>query len=63
LPFERRLLADFKEDPELMKYLEKRPKDLSLRELTMVVDYLRPAGGPAPREVCGHFLRPHDQPL
>jgi LPS export ABC transporter permease LptG len=46
LPFERRLLVDFKEDPELMKYLEKRPKDLSLRELTMVVDYLRPAEDP-----------------
>ena len=46
LPFEQRELADFNEDPELMKYLEKRPKDLSLRELKRVVDYLRPAGDP-----------------
>jgi lipopolysaccharide export system permease protein len=46
LAFETELMADFSEDPELMKYLEKRPKDLSLRELKSVVDYLRPAGDP-----------------
>lgn len=46
LAFERKLMSGFSEDPELMKYLEKRPKDLSLRELDMVVNYLRPAGDP-----------------
>ncbi|HKJ90255.1 MAG TPA: LptF/LptG family permease [Oceanipulchritudo sp.] len=46
LPFDRKVLAGFTEDPELMKYLEKRPKDLSLRELEMVLDYLRPAEDP-----------------
>ena len=34
LAFNERRLADFREEPNLMKYLEKRPKDLSLWELT-----------------------------
>jgi lipopolysaccharide export system permease protein len=46
LGFDQQLIPDFSEDPELMKYLEQRPKDLSLRELKSVVDYLRPAGDP-----------------
>jgi len=46
LPFEQRPMTGFSEDPDLMKYLEKRPRDLSLRELNAVVDYLRPAGDP-----------------
>lgn len=46
LGFEQKRVQEFSEDPELMKYLEQRPKDLSLRELNMVVDYLRPAGDP-----------------
>jgi lipopolysaccharide export system permease protein len=46
LAFERRVLPGFSEDPELMKYLEKRPRDLSLRELQRVIDYLRPAEDP-----------------
>lgn len=46
LPFERRVLDRFGEDPELMKYLEQRPRDLSLLELQTVVEYLRPAGDP-----------------
>jgi lipopolysaccharide export system permease protein len=39
-------MVELQEDPELMKYLEKDPKDLSLRELQMVVNYLRPAEDP-----------------
>ncbi len=46
LPFERVHYAEFNEDPNLMKTLEKRPKDLSLSELKSVVDYLRPAEDP-----------------
>lgn len=46
LPFEQRRFPEFGEDPDLMKALEKRPKDLSLSELNMVVDYLRPAADP-----------------
>lgn len=46
LGFDEKRLPTFGEDPQLMKYLEKRPKDLSLRELELVVDYLRPAGDP-----------------
>lgn len=46
LGFDEKRLASFGEDPQLMKYLEKRPKDLSLRELERVVNYLRPAGDP-----------------
>jgi lipopolysaccharide export system permease protein len=46
LGFDQKLVQEFSEDPDLMKYLEQRPKDLSLRELNMVVDYLRPAEDP-----------------
>lgn len=46
LPFDLRVLEGFYEDPGLMKYLEKEPKDLSLTELRRVVNYLRPAGDP-----------------
>ena len=46
LPFEERRLPDYGEDPDLMKALEKPPKDLSLGELKTVVDYLRPAEDP-----------------
>lgn len=46
LAFEKEILPTFAEDPELMKYLEKEAKDLSLRELGEVVAYLRPAGDP-----------------
>lgn len=44
LAFEEKKLPGFGEDPDLMKALEKRPKDLSLSELKTVVDYLRPSG-------------------
>lgn len=44
LPFEQKRLQEFGEDPDLMKALEKKPKNLSLAELKMVVDYLRPSG-------------------
>lgn len=46
LAFDTKPLAAFREDPALMKFLEKRPKDLSMRELELVLDYLRPAGDP-----------------
>ncbi len=46
LAFDRLPMPGFGEHPDLMKYLEKRPRDLSLRELKAVVDYLRPAGDP-----------------
>ncbi|MEX0332511.1 MAG: LptF/LptG family permease [Puniceicoccaceae bacterium] len=46
LPFDQLHMAGFTEDPDLMKALEKRPKDLSLSELKTVVDYLRPAEDP-----------------
>ena len=46
LPFDRNIQKGYYEDPELMKYLEKRARDLSLRELKAVVDYLEPAGDP-----------------
>lgn len=42
LPFEQLELAGLGEDPALMKFLEKRPKDLSLWELRRVIEYLRP---------------------
>ena len=46
LAFENEHYRHYKEDPDLMKALEKRPKDLSLSELKTVVDYLRPAEDP-----------------
>ena len=46
LAFDQQHLPDFMEDPDLMKALEKRPKDLSLSELKTVVDYLKPAEDP-----------------
>ena len=46
LPFDQMEMAEFTENPGLMKSLEKRPKDLSLSELKMVVDYLKPAEDP-----------------
>ena len=46
MPFDQVHYPDFHEDPDLMKTLEKRPKDLSLSELKSVVDYLRPAEDP-----------------
>jgi lipopolysaccharide export system permease protein len=46
LAFERKVATDAREEPDLMKALEKRPGDLSLRELKFVVDYLRPADDP-----------------
>jgi len=46
VPFDQMHFAGFQEDPDLMKTLEKRPKDLSLAELKSVVDYLRPAEDP-----------------
>jgi lipopolysaccharide export system permease protein len=46
LAFEERQFVSFSEDPELMKTLEKRPKDLSMSELKSVVDYLRPSDDP-----------------
>ena len=49
LPFERREFAELTEDPMLMKYLEDRPKNLSLRELTMVTNQLSEGGDPRVR--------------
>jgi len=46
LPFDEQILAGFDEDPDLMKFLEKEAKDLSLRELGRVVNYLRPDDDP-----------------
>lgn len=46
LPFERAVLADFKEDPELMQVLEKAPEDLSRFELERAIETLRPQEDP-----------------
>ena len=46
LPFDQIVMNGYYEDPELMKYLEKKAQDLSMRELREVVDYLEPAGDP-----------------
>lgn len=40
LPFDKKIMPSFKEDPNLMKALEKRPKDLSFLELKRVLDKL-----------------------
>lgn len=46
LPFDQLVLENYDEDPNLMKYLEKRPKDLSVRELDRVIRYLDPHDDP-----------------
>lgn len=46
LRFEEKVLSDLKEDPELMRVLEKSPGDLSLFELERAIDYLRPQDDP-----------------
>lgn len=46
MQFDSKHMPEFSEDPDLMKALEKRPKDLSVSELKTVVDYLRPAEDP-----------------
>lgn len=46
LPFEQTIFTDFKEDPELMRVLEKGPADLSRFELKRAIDYLRPQEDP-----------------
>lgn len=46
LPFDRIERPSYREDPDLMKALEKRPKDLSTSELRTVLAYLRPDQDP-----------------
>lgn len=43
LPFAERRMAGYGEDPQLMRFLEKDPEDLSLPELRTVINYLEPA--------------------
>lgn len=54
LPFDEMVLSQFKEDPSLMKSLEKRPKDLFLNELTRILEKL--SGGGDPR-IPGYEVR------
>ncbi|MCC5804768.1 MAG: LptF/LptG family permease [Opitutales bacterium] len=42
IAFEEKVLPDFTEDPELMKFLEKRPRDLSFFELQRIITTLSP---------------------
>jgi lipopolysaccharide export system permease protein len=46
LPFAQKVFAEFKEDPELMRVLEKVPADLSRFELERAIEYLRPQDDP-----------------
>lgn len=46
LPFEQKSLEDFTEEPSLMKFLEKRPKDLSFFELRRILDKITPEENP-----------------
>lgn len=46
LPFEREVFEEYYEDPELMKFLEKRPKDLSFHELREILAALDPDQDP-----------------
>ncbi len=46
LPFDRKIEPAFQEDPNLMKALEKRPKDLSFFELRRVLDKLSAGDDP-----------------
>ena len=41
LPFEHQEFTELREDPELMKFLEKKPQDLSLLQLRQVITALR----------------------
>ena len=45
-PFEERFEENFHEDPQLMLLVEKRPGDLSLPELTQVMDYFQAQKNP-----------------
>lgn len=38
IAFDERILEDFHEDPDLMKFLERRPKDLSFFELRRILN-------------------------
>ncbi len=49
LPFDKKSLPDFKEEPNLMKALEKRPKDLSFLELRQVLEKLSVGDDPRVR--------------
>jgi lipopolysaccharide export system permease protein len=46
LPFEEKVLPEFREDPELMSVMEKAPRDLSRYELERAIQYLRPQDDP-----------------
>ncbi len=46
ISFETRELTDYQEDPELMKFLEKRPRDLSFLELQSIISTLSPDEDP-----------------
>ncbi len=46
LGFDSQVLEGYYEDPELMKFLEKRPKDLSFNELSQILSSLDPDQDP-----------------
>ena len=46
LSFERKIMTNFTEEPSLMKFLEKRPKDLSFFELKQIIEKVKVRGNP-----------------
>jgi lipopolysaccharide export system permease protein len=46
IPFAERTFADFHEDPQLMLLIDRKPIDLSFRELRRLIDYLTIDGSP-----------------